>query len=93
MPVFFILPMLFWVAVLGGGFFLAYRFVRAFEARGGGKELDDLRKRMARLEDTLDGMNKRVDRLDEAQEFTTRLLSDKPSPTRLPAEGANDGGQ
>jgi hypothetical protein len=94
-PFFFLLPMLFWIVVLGGGFYLAYRLVRAFEARGsGGAELDDLRKRMAQLEDTLDGMNKRVDRIDEAQEFTTRLLTDKPPAGELPAAGDDgDGSQ
>jgi hypothetical protein len=78
MPFFFLLPMLFWVAVLGGGFYLAIRLVRALEGRNqGAPGIDDVHKRMAQIEDTLESMNKRVDRISESQEFTTRLLTER----------------
>jgi hypothetical protein len=78
MPIFFLLPMLFWVAVLGGGFYLAIRLVRALEGRSQrAPELDDVLKRMAQIEDTLESMNKRVERIGESQEFTTRLLTER----------------
>lgn len=80
MPFFFLLSMLFWIAVIGGGFYLALRFLRAFENRGSaGPELQDMRKRMAQLEESFESMNKRVEQIGESQEFTTRLLTDRSS--------------
>jgi hypothetical protein len=88
MPIFFLLPMLFWVAVLGGGFYLAIRLVRALEGRSQrAPELDDVLKRMAQIEDTLESMNKRVDRIGESQEFTTRLLTERSESDPRRAEG------
>ena len=75
---FFILPVLFWAAILGGGFYLAIRFLRAFENRNsGGPELEEMRRRMAQLEDAFDAMTKRVEGIGESQEFTTRLLTER----------------
>jgi hypothetical protein len=79
-PFFFLLPMLFWGILLGGGFYLAMRLIRALEVRtpGGGQaaELAELRTRLARLEEGLDGTARRLDAMEEAQEFTTRLLTE-----------------
>ena len=78
MTFYFILSFLPWLAILGGGFYLALRLVRALEGRSQrAPELDDVRKRMAQIEDTLESMNKRVDRIGESQEFTTRLLTER----------------
>lgn len=87
MGMFFILPLLFWAAILGGGFYLAFRLIRAYELRssGGGGEIADLRNRLERLEDGMESMNKRVETIGEAQDFTTKLLTDK-SPGEPDAE-------
>jgi hypothetical protein len=79
MPISFLLfPLLFWGAVLGGGFYLAVRLIRALENRStGGPEIDDLRKRMSLMEDSFEAMNKRVERIGESQDFTTRLLTER----------------
>lgn len=78
---FFIMPILFWVAILGGGFYLAIRFLRALESRNSpGPELEDVRKRMAQLEDAFESMNKRVEQIGESQDFTTRLLTERTGP-------------
>jgi hypothetical protein len=37
-----------------------------------------MRRRLARIEDGFDAMNKRVERIGESQEFTTRLLTERP---------------
>lgn len=80
-PSFFILPILFWAVILGGGFYLAIRFLRAFENRNsGGPELEDMHRRMSQLEDAFDAMNKKVERIGESQEFTTRLLTERSGP-------------
>jgi hypothetical protein len=79
--------MLFWIVILGGGFYLAIRLVRALESRNsGGPELDDMRRRMSQLEDAYDAMNRKVERIGESQEFTTRLLTERtgPEPEREP---------
>ena len=71
----------FWFSALGGGFYLARRYVRALEARID-KEgaLNELRARVQTLEDALDGTQRDVQRLEAAQEFTTRLLGDRSEP-------------
>ena len=85
MPVFFILPLLFWVAILGPGFYLAFRFLRAFEARNGNRdEIENLRGRLARIEDSVESMGVNFERILEAQEFTTKLLSDRNTPDSPP---------
>lgn len=79
-PFFFLLTLLFWGVVLGGGFYLALRLIRALEVRsaGGGQaaELAELRTRLARLEEGLDGTARRLEAVEEGQEFTTRLLTE-----------------
>jgi hypothetical protein len=66
----------FWGAALGGGFYFARRYVRAIEQRSGSEaELAELRERVNGLEDALDATRREVERLEGAQEFTTRLLA------------------
>jgi len=84
-PFLFFMPMLFWIVILGGGFYLALRFVRALEDRGAGggtaaelAELTELRRRLERMAEGVDGTARRLDAMEEAQEFTTRLLTEGP---------------
>ena len=73
-----ILSVLPWLAVIGGGGYLALRFIRAFERRGATQEeLNALRSKVAELEGQLESMQEHVDRLSEGQDFTTRLLSNR----------------
>ena len=78
---FAIAAMAFWFSVLGGGFYFARRYVRAVEARTDkDAALNELRARVQTLEDALDGTQRDVQRLEAAQEFTTRLLADRSGP-------------
>jgi hypothetical protein len=90
-PFFFLLTLLFWVFALGGGGYLVIRFIRAYERRNSGvmegKELVELRERLMRLEDSLESMSNQMQRLSDAQQFTTRLLegrTETPPPGGVP---------
>ena len=66
----------FWGSVLGGGFYFIRRYVRAIERRGTDDQLvAELRARLSTMEELLDGLRVDVTRLEESQEFTTRLLT------------------
>jgi hypothetical protein len=70
--------MAFWGSALGGVFYFARRYIRAVERRTGSEtELAELRERVAGLEDALDLTRREVERLETAQEFTTRLLASR----------------
>jgi hypothetical protein len=76
-----ILSILFWVALAGGGFYVAMRFVRAFEHRSlEREELRAVREELGRLQDAMDETNREVERLTEAQRFTMKLLTDRSGP-------------
>jgi hypothetical protein len=76
--VMFVLSIIFWVVLLGGGFYLALRFVRAFELRGVERqELQDLREQVLRLEEAMDAVARDMERLGEEQQFTMKLLSEQ----------------
>jgi cell division protein FtsB len=78
-PLVLVAAVAFWGAVLGGGFYLARRYVRAVERRAGNEsELVELRQRVAHLEDGLDDTRRDVERLESAQEFMNRLLAGRP---------------
>ena len=72
------------VLYVGGGGALLYpglRFVRAAERRGVDRaELEALRGEVARLEGALERTDAEVERLAEGQQFTTRLLAERPGP-------------
>lgn len=73
-----ILSMLVPILVLGGGGYLALRFVRAFERRGiSQKQVADLEEKIAQLAAIAESTQRDVGRLSEEQEFTTRLLSQR----------------
>jgi hypothetical protein len=80
MPVAVLLQVLY----VGGGGALLYpglRFVRAAERRGVDRaELAALRGVVARLEGALERTDAEVERLAEGQQFTTRLLAERPGP-------------
>ena len=63
-------------AMLGGGGYLAWRFVRAYERRAAPPDqVAALTNRVRMLEDGMDLVEDRVERLDEVQRFTTRVLA------------------
>jgi hypothetical protein len=63
-------------AVFAGGGYLAWRFVRAYERRSTAPDqLTALADRVRILEDVVDQVEDRIDRADEVQRFTTRVLA------------------
>ena len=78
--------MAFWGCVLGGGFYFVRRYVRAIERRGTEDQtVVELRARLSTMEELVDSLRADVSRLEDGQEFTTRLLTSgpragKPSP-------------
>ena len=68
-----------WVALLGTGAYLGFRYVRAQERRGNAAELEDLRGQVRELQQTVDGLRGDLERVQEGQDFTARLLSDRSS--------------
>ena len=63
-------------AVFAGGGYLAWRFVRAYERRATAPDqLLALAERLRMLEDGMDHIEDRVERLDDVQRFTTRVLA------------------
>ena len=77
-----IAEVLFWptmsIVTLIGGFRLAMRYVRAVERRGESTvEQRQLLERVQTLESELDDARSEITRLSAAQDFTTRLLSDR----------------
>jgi hypothetical protein len=70
----------------GGAIYLGLRFVRGSERRGpSGKELADLTDRVGRLEESLSSMSSEMQRIAEAEQFTTRLLQERKSPANPPS--------
>jgi hypothetical protein len=81
------------ILLFGGvAFYLGLRFVRAAEMRGHSRtELSELSDRIARLEDALAGLATEVQRISDAEQFTSRLLQERtatPTPLR-PGSGAD----
>lgn len=75
----FVLGKIIWVALLGAGAYLGFRYVRAQERRGGAAELEDLRSQVRQLQQMVDGLRGDLDRVQEGQDFTTRLLAERSS--------------
>lgn len=60
-------------------FYLGLRWVRSQEEpRGGPTRLGELEARVAHLEESLSDLNAQFERVREAQEFTARLLENRP---------------
>jgi len=63
-------------AVIGGTGYLAWRFVRAYERRAASPDqISALSDRVRILEDVMDQVENRIERADEVQRFTTRVLA------------------
>jgi hypothetical protein len=81
-PLFFVA---FWVAILGGGFYIALRLVRSHERRTqGASDVRQLEDKIHDLEETLDSTQRELARLTESSEFTIRLLTERSSPPETP---------
>lgn len=62
----------------GAAVYLGLRFTRASEKRGHSRiELADLGDRVARLEDALASLATEVQRISDAEQFTSRLLEER----------------
>lgn len=70
---------LLWIGLLGTGAYLGFRYVRAQERRGNQGELDELRAQVRQLQETVDGLQGDLHRVQEGQDFTARLLSERSS--------------
>ena len=70
----------FWLVVLGGGFYLAVRLVRAFENKAPQVQ-DDLGigKRVQLLEEMTERQSAEIEQLTENQRFLESLLKSKPT--------------
>ena len=85
MPPFMIAVILFWPTVIGTGFYFVRRYVRAVERRSGsGATLDAISERLLRVEEALETTRTEMARIDEGNEFTQRLLSERASAKRDP---------
>lgn len=85
MPLFMVAAILFWPTVIGTGFYFLRRYVRAIEHRAGsGATLDAISERLLRVEESLETTRAEMARIDEGNEFTQRLLSERSSARRDP---------
>ena len=76
--VLWLLGLAFWTAVIGGGGYLLVRFVRAYERRSvAPADTAMLEERVRLLEEANLRLEGEIAQLAEAQQFTTRLLSER----------------
>ena len=81
-----LLPMLLYFLGAVGALYVALRFVRAFELRGVDRaELQELRSRVARLEEETDRAAGEIRELEDGQRFTTRVLAERSGGVAPPA--------
>ena len=86
----FFLVMLLSVVVWGTVLYLGVRLVRALEYRSRqGSDLTAMNERLARLEAAVGALTTDVDRIEEGQRFTTRLLSEQHRPPPPPPPPAD----
>ena len=72
--------LLFWGSVIGGGFYLVLRYVRAIEQRPPRVQDDlDIGKRVRLLEETIERQAVEIQQLTENQSFLESLLKSRPS--------------
>lgn len=74
----FLFYLLFWIAVLGGAFYVAVRYVRALERRPRIQDDLDLGKRVQLLEEALERQTQEIQQLTENQSFLESLLKSRP---------------
>ena len=78
-----LIPMLGTAAIV---LYLAVRAVRALETRGRAPEgHGDLAERVSLLEDALESMHRDIERLTDAQHFTSRLLDGRAGGVEMPS--------
>lgn len=80
--------------VLFGGtaVYLGLRFTRAAERRGHSRtELTELGDRVARIEDALASLATEVQRISDAEQFTSRLLHERSAQQSPPRPGGGAG--
>jgi len=81
----FVLIMLLSVFFWGTVLYLGVRLVRALEQRSRqGNDLTTMTERLARLEAAVGALTADIDRIEEGQRFTTRLLSEQHRPPAPP---------
>ena len=69
-----------WIVGASAVFYLGLRAVRALEQRTSSRrELDALNERTLRVEEQLSAMSDQLGRLADGQEFTSKLLAERPS--------------
>ena len=68
-----------WLGALGVGAYLGLRYVRTQERRGKAAELGELQRQIRELQATVAGLRIDLGRVQEGQDSTARLLSDRPS--------------
>lgn len=75
--VFLLLGKVVWLAALGVGAYLGLRYVRAHERQGKTTEVAELQSQVQQLQETVDGLRIDLGRVQEGQDFTARLLSER----------------
>lgn len=66
-----------WLAALGVGAYFGLRYVRLQERRAKDTEIADLRTQVRQLQETVDRLELNLGRVQEGQDFTARLLSER----------------
>ena len=85
MPWFMFLSLVLYYLGAAAALYVAFRFVRAFERRGVDRaELEAVRARLLQLEDEAARTAAEVKELEEAHQFTTRLLTERPGGAPAP---------
>jgi hypothetical protein len=91
----FLVPIVFFISlpVTIIGVILARAHVRQVERRGAGGELGpELTARLDRMEQAVDAIAVEVERISDAQRFTTRLLAGRSESPGQRIEGQSSGG-
>ncbi len=91
----FLVPIVFFISlpVTIIGVMLARTHARQVEQRGTGRELGpELAERLDRMEQAVDAIAVEVERISEAQRFTTRLLAGRSEPQGQRIQGQSSGG-
>lgn len=68
----------FWTVLLGGGGYLILRFIRAYERKAvQSTEMAKLEERVQLLEEANSRLESEIAAIDEAHQFTMRLLTER----------------
>ncbi len=73
-----LIAIIFWTMLLGGGGYLILRFIRAYERKAvQGQEMAKLEERIQLLEEANTRLESEVAAIEEAHQFTMRLLTER----------------